>query len=70
MSKSQFPNTNVSFKDTLNCGAISLRGFMLECDEDGFIEGPADIEQDIKPHGFVKMERPKKSNTLGLPGKR
>ena len=65
---SRFPNNTTTYKDTLGKGSISVRGFALTADEDGFIEGPADLAADIEPHGFVPQERPKK--TLGLPGRK
>lgn len=60
MPNSKFPNTTTTFFDSRKCGVISVRGFMLEPDEDGFIEGPADMADEIEPHGFVPMERPAK----------
>ena len=54
----QFPNQLTTFKDTLNKGSISVRGFNLTCDADGFVEGPADLARDIAPHGFLPMPRP------------
>ena len=65
---STYPNSLRTYKDTFKKGSISVRGFTLETDEDGFIEGPPDIANDIAPHGFVPMARPVK--TLGLPGKK
>ena len=56
-----FPNTLQTYKDTKNCGSISVRGFLLQVDEDGFIEGPPDLAADIAPHGFLPMPRPAKA---------
>ena len=56
--QNKFPNTNRFFKDTRKTGGISVRGFYLEPDADGFIEAPADLADEIFPHGFVPMDRP------------
>jgi hypothetical protein len=66
MGKNSFANSMTTYKDTFGKGAISVRGFNLETDEDGFIEGPPDIAADIAPHGFLPMPRPEKK-TLGVP---
>ena len=58
MATSRFPNTQRTYKDTRKCGGISVRGFYLETDADGFIEAPADLAEEIEPHGFLPMERP------------
>lgn len=58
MANSKFPNQSTTFKDTLGAGGITVRGFYLETDEDGFIEGPLEIADEIKSHGFLPMERP------------
>ena len=56
---SKFPvNTNVPFKDTENRGSISVHNVLLTVDEEGFIEAPASVAEDIKPHGFIRMQRP------------
>jgi len=56
---SKFPvNTNVTYKDTEGRGSISVHNVLLTIDEEGFIEAPANVEEDIKPHGFVRMNRP------------
>ena len=54
----KFPNVHRTYKDTKNCGGISVRGFVLESDGQGFIEAPADLAVELEPHGFVPMERP------------
>ena len=54
----QFPNSIRTFKDTFNRGQISVRGFNLVTDKEGFIEAPADLAKDIEPHGFMPMARP------------
>ena len=41
-----------------------MRGVELQTDSDGFIEGPADLEKDIEPHGFIPAEK----WFAGLPG--
>jgi len=52
----RFPNTQVMFRDTFAAGNITVRGINLEA-EDGYIEGPADLEKDIEPHGFMRVEK-------------
>lgn len=53
---SKFPKqTQVLFLDTMNRGGISVRGIQLET-EDGIIEGPADLAEEIRPHGFIALE--------------
>lgn len=49
--------TMVRFADTRACGALSIRGFQIEPDADGFIEGPADIAKEIEPHGFIAEDK-------------
>ena len=66
MATNQFPNSLTSFKDTLGRGKISVQGFIIEADEDGFIECPAHLAPEIAPHGFLPQARPAKQ-TLGLP---
>lgn len=60
MANSKFPNQSTPFKDTLGAGGVTVRGFYLESDEDGFIEGPIEIADEIAPHGFLPQERPVK----------
>jgi hypothetical protein len=66
----RFPKQDQTYFDSYKRGTISVRGFILEADEDGFIEGPLDIAKDIEPHGFIPMSRPVKSTTLGMPGRK
>jgi hypothetical protein len=47
----------VRYQDTRKSGGISIRGVELQTDADGFIEGPADLEKDIAPHGFILAEK-------------
>ena len=63
--KSKFPSSTISFKDTLKTGGITVRGFYLETDPDGFIEGPREIAAEIAPHGFVPEARPAASDDKG-----
>lgn len=54
---SRFNAQEVSYKDTRSAGSVTVRGFELFADEDGYIYGPPNIEEDIKPHGFVRQEK-------------
>ena len=56
---SKFPNTQRSFHDTRGAGGISVRGFYLESDKDGLVEAPADLAEEMAPHGFVPVDREK-----------
>jgi len=51
---SRIPSTNVRYKDTYGSGVITVNGFELEVDKDGWIEAPATYEELLAPHGFVK----------------
>lgn len=57
MAASKFPNTNVRYADTRECGGITVRGIQLETGSDGFIEGPADLAPEVEPHGFVREDK-------------
>jgi hypothetical protein len=54
---SKFQQQEVTFFDDRGCGGVSVRGIYLETDSDGCVEGPADIEREIAPHGFVRVDR-------------
>ena len=54
---SKYPG-NVTYKDTKGCGALTVRGFELHTDPDGYIEAPADVAAEIAPHGFIREDRP------------
>ena len=54
---SKFPNTQRFYQDSRKCGGISVRGFYLETDKDGLVEAPADLADEIFPHGFVPVDR-------------
>ena len=58
MSRNPFENSLRTFKDTQGCGSISVRGFNVEVDKDGFATLPADAADEVAPHGFVPQERP------------
>lgn len=60
MSTNPFENSLTTFKDTLNCKRITVRGFNVEVDDDGFVVLPADAAAEVAPHGFVPMRRPAK----------
>ena len=53
-----FPTNSATYKDTQGKGRIVVRGYTLTADDQGFIEAPADIADEILPHGFVKAQRP------------
>lgn len=50
--RSSFNSSQVRYADTKGAGGITVRGFELETDEDGYIEAPPDLAADIAPHGF------------------
>jgi hypothetical protein len=57
-SKSSFQKQAfVRFQDTRKYGGITVRGIELQTDQEGFIEGPADLENEIAPHGFIPAEK-------------
>jgi hypothetical protein len=66
---SKFSQSEVPYKDTRGCGSITIHGIPLECDSDGFIDAPADMEAELAPHGFVRQERQPKQ-TIGMPGRK
>ena len=47
-----------TFKDTRNAGGVSVRGFYLESDAQGYIEAPRELRSELEPHGFLLQERP------------
>lgn len=53
----KFPTSQVLYKSTYGADGITVRNIQLECDKEGFIEGPADLEEEIKPHGFIRAEK-------------
>ena len=57
-NKSRFPNLLRTFRDSRNCGGISIRGIYLETAEDGFVEAPADMAEEMAAHGFLAEARP------------
>lgn len=52
------PNTYVRYRDTYGSGVITINGFELETDRDGFIEAPATYESELAPHGFLRENSP------------
>lgn len=58
MAQSKFSRVvDIAFKDTRGAGVIVVRGIELQSDEDGFVEGPAELEREIAPHGFIPVEK-------------
>ncbi len=55
---SSFNASQVRYADTKGAGGITVRGFELETDEDGYIEGPPDLAKDVEPHGFFQEGTP------------
>lgn len=58
MAGNKFPNQNVTFFDSRRCGGVSVRGFFLETDDDGFVEAPPALADELAPHGFLRKDRP------------
>lgn len=56
-NQNRFPNSQVRFRDTYEAGSITVRGIELQTDENGYVEGPPDLEKDIEAHGFVRVEK-------------
>lgn len=49
-----FPSANVRFKDTRGAGAITVQGYELKNDENGFVECPARFEDILSAHGYLR----------------
>ena len=52
----RFPTSMVLYKDTRKCENITVRNIELRADDNGIIEGPADLKDEISPHGFIPVD--------------
>jgi len=46
------------FKDTRGAGSITIEGYELTSDPDGFIEAPLRMEEQLSSHGFIREGAP------------
>jgi hypothetical protein len=51
----RFPSAFSRFEDTQKTGGITIEGFELKTDKDGFIECPDRMAPALLPHGFLKV---------------
>ena len=51
----KFPNTNVRFRDTRGAGGVSVEGYELHTDDDGFVEAPPRLQGHLSAHGFLMV---------------
>ena len=70
MATSKFPSSNVRYKDTRGAGTITVAGFEMAADKDGFIEAPPSFAEDLFPHGFLRADSVEYSRWLASQGGR